>query len=137
MLSGTDLAPPAVTLGRDWGVTQAKPLATPARDLTPWLNPETTMEPRPELDRILWWKSDLRPKTNIQPGDRFGDWVLVKEVMPVYRFDHSGKIRYRSRYGLLRCACGAETYHELKYTHKRSMCRTCAQRLRRNKELQT
>jgi len=136
MLSGTDLAPQAVTLGRGWGVIQAKPMSTPARDLTPWLNPESTMEPRSELDQILWWKSDLRPKTNIPPGTRFGSWVLVKEVMPVYRVDH-GKYRYRSRYGLFRCACGVETYYELKYLHKISMCRTCAQRLRRKKELQT
>ena len=136
MLSGTNLAPPAVTLGRDWGVTQTKPLATPTRDLTPWLNPESTMEPRSEMDQILWWKSDLRPKTNIQPGDKFGSWVLVKEVMPVYRVDH-GKYRYRSRYGLLRCACGTETYFELKYLHKSVMCRTCAQKLRRERELQT
>ena len=136
MLSGTNLAPQAVTLGRDWGVTQAKPLATPTRDLTPWLNPESTMESRSELDEILWWKSDLRPKNDIQPGDRFGSWVLVKEVMPVYRFDHSGKIRHRSRYGLIRCVCGTETHYELKYLYRSAMCRTCAQRLRRKRELQ-
>ena len=135
MLSGTDLAPQAVTLGRGWGVTQAKPLTTPTRDLTPWLNPESTMEPRSELDQILWWNSDLRPKNDIQPGDRFGSWVLVKEVMPVYRVDH-GKIRYRSRFGLIRCVCGTETYSELKYLYRSTMCRTCAQRLRRKKELQ-
>jgi len=136
MLSGTDLAPQAVTLGRGWGVTQAKPLKTPTRDLTPWLNPESTMDPRSEMDEILWWKSDLRPKINIQPGAKFGSWVLVKEVMPVYRVDH-GKYRYRSRYVLVRCACSTEAYFELKYLHRNTMCRTCAQRLRRKKEQQT
>ena len=135
MLSGINLAPPAVTLGRDWGVTQAKPMSTPARDLTPWLNPESTIEPRSDLDEILWWKSDLRPKNDIQPGDRFGSWVLVKEVMPVYRVDHG--TWYRSRYGLIRCVCGTETHYELKYLYRSAMCRTCAQKLRRERELQT
>ena len=125
-----------ITLGRGWGVIQAKPLSRPALELKPWLNQELTMGPNSDLNRALWRKSNLRPQTDIRPGAKFGAWVLVKEVMPVYRVDH-GKYRYRSRYVLARCECGTETHFELKYLYRRSMCRWCAQKLRRKKEQKT
>jgi len=100
----------AVMLGAGWGIAPAVPLSRPPLEIAP--------KPAPKPPR------ERRTLEDAQPGQRFGDWTVIREIDPAVRKNRHGNLA-EFRQFVLRCKCGYEATKELGYILRSKSCRSC------------